>query len=81
MSTWKHEYLERAQHIIAMRNGGAQINAAMLLEYQLQDDMAGKLAVWQCCDLLDWLQEMPYSQASGLLMALMPDSVIAYHAE
>ena len=37
MSAWKHEYLERAQHIIAMRNGGAQINAAMMLEDQLRD--------------------------------------------
>ena len=81
MSAWKHEYLERAQHIIAMRNGGAQINAAIMLEDQLREGLCGKLAVWQCLDLIYWLNDMPHSQASALLTSLMPQSVYDYHAE
>ena len=78
--SWKHEYLERAQRIIAMRNTVAPLVVAFE-EADLEEDLAGKLTVWQCIDLLDWLMEMPYSQASGLLMALMPESVQEYHAE
>jgi hypothetical protein len=79
--SWKHEYLERAQHIIAVRASASQINTAMLLEDKLADDIQGKLAIWQCVDLLDWLQDMPYSQASGLLMDMLPLDVADYMSE
>ena len=80
MSTWKHDYLERAQHIIAMRNGGAQINAAMLLECQLEDDIQGKLAIWQARDLLYFVMDIP-GQASSLIMSLIPLEVADYMSE
>lgn len=78
--SWKHNYLERAQHIIAMRNCISSPDV-LLAETLLEEDMHGKLAIWQCIELLDWLQDMPYSQASGLLMSFMPESVADYHAE
>lgn len=80
MSTWKHEYLERAQHIIAMRSGGAQINAAMMLEAQLEDDIQGKLAIWQCRDLLDFVSDIP-GQASWLIQSYIPLEVGDYCSE
>ena len=78
--SWKHEYLERAQHIIAMRNSIASPDVT-LAECNLADDIQGKLAIWQCVDLLDWLQGMPYSQASGLLMDMLPLDVADYISE
>lgn len=80
MSSWKHDYLGRAQHIIAMRNSISSPDVS-LAETSLEDDIAGKLAVWQCLDLLDWLNDMPYSQASGLLMSFMPESLAHYSSE
>lgn len=78
--SWKHDYLARAQHIIAMRNSIASPDVT-LAEAQLEDAIQGKLAIWQCVDLLDWLQEMPYSQASGLLMSMLPLEVADYQWE
>lgn len=80
MSTWKHDYLERAQHIIVMRNGGAQINTAMLLEDKLEDDIQGKLAIWQARDLLHFVMDIP-GQASSLIMSLIPLEVADYMSE
>ena len=76
--SWKHDYLARAQHIIAIRNTVQGVNEAILEELELEDAIQGKLAIWQCVDLLNWLQEMPYSQASGLLMSMLPLDVADY---
>lgn len=79
MSTWKHEYLERAQHIIAMRNSIASPDVT-LAECQLEDDIQGKLAIWQARDLLHFVMDIP-GQASDLIMGLIPLEVADYMSE
>ena len=78
--SWKHSYLERAQHIIAMRNSISSPDVT-LAEALLEEDICGRLSVHQCLELLDWLFDMPYSQATSLLMSYIPESLSEYHAE
>ena len=87
---WKQDMLDRAQHIVALKNtvtidafnmdawGFAAVTHA---ENELEEYIVGKLSVRQCLDLLDWLFDMPYTQATGVLMSLIPAEYSDYHAE
>lgn len=77
MSTWKHDYLERAQHIIAMYNTNRAVNEHIIAVLELQDDIQGKLAIWQARDLLHFVMDIP-GQASSLIMSLIPLSSRLY---
>lgn len=74
--SWKHEYLERAQHIIALRNSLASPDVTVA-EALLEDDIQGKLAIWQARDLLYFVQDIP-GQASYLIMGMIPLEVADY---
>lgn len=74
--SWKHEYLERAQHIIALRNSLASPDVTVA-EALLEDDIQGKLAIWQARDLLYFVQDIP-GQASYLIMDMIPLEVADY---
>ena len=52
--SWKHDYLERAQHIANMQQciGSPDWELAWAA---LEDDIQGKLALWQCADLYDFV--------------------------
>ena len=79
MSTWKHEYLERAQHIIAMRNSISSPDVT-LAECQLEDDIQGKLSIEQAGDLLAFVFDIP-SQAAMLISSMIPLDVANFMRE
>lgn len=79
MSTWKHEYLERAQHIIAMRNSIASPDVT-LAECLLEDDIQGRLSIEQARELLYFVMDIP-GQASNMIMSLIPLEVADYMSE
>ena len=83
--SWKHEYLDRAQAIAVKRRSMENKDLIALEDMQeyidLEDDVQGKLAIWQCVDLLDWLYEMPYTQASIILTSMIPLDVADYTSE
>jgi hypothetical protein len=82
--SWKNEYLSRAQRICTLRSTLSSVDDVTeinLLEISLEDDLAGKLSVFQCLELLDWVQDMPYSQSTGMLMSLMPKSLHEYTSD
>jgi len=68
--SWKHDYLERAQHIANMQQciGSPDWELAWAA---LEDDIQGKLALWQCADLYDFVAEIP-CQGSIIIMQMLP---------
>jgi len=70
--SWKHDYLERANSIACMDT--------LSIEYmdawnKLEDDILGKLAVWQCKDLYNFVCDIP-TQGAITIMCILQDSEI-----
>jgi len=87
---WKQDMLDRAQHIVALKNTVTIVecnmddpgfSAVTQAENELEEYIVGKLSVRQRLDLLDWLFDMPYVQATGVLMSLIPAEYADYHTE
>lgn len=64
--SWKHEYLERAQRIAHMPRG-VEANKAMR---ELEDDILGKLALWQASDLEEFAYQLPCQGSLVILQIL-----------
>lgn len=64
--SWKHDYLERAQHLVS---SGADWTCPDWEE--LEDAIQGKLAIWQAEALFEFVSEIP-GQASDIILSMMP---------
>lgn len=71
--SWKHEYLERAQRIANMQQCISSPDV-QLAWASLEDDIQGKLALWQCADLYDFVADIP-CQGSLVIMEMLPDDL------
>lgn len=69
--SWKHYYLERAQSLGNMDTDSPKY---WQLWYALEDDIKGKLALFQVADLYDFVADIP-CQGSMVIMAMLPDDM------
>jgi hypothetical protein len=73
--SWKHDYLERAQRVAATPVTSPDFQ---LEWYSLEDDILGRLALWQAAALYDFVAAIPY-QGSMVIISMMPEDLP--HAE
>jgi len=66
--SWKQDYLSRAERIAAMPHTSKSF---MEQWNRLEDDIQGKLALWQCADLFDFVADIP-CQGSMIILEMMP---------
>ena len=69
--SWKHDYLARANRIAAMSVYDAKYAETW---NALEDDILGKLAMWQCADLYDFAASIP-CQGSMVIISMMPEDL------
>lgn len=71
--SWKHEYLERAQRIANMQESLCSPDVKLAWA-ALEDDILGKLALWQCAELYDFVAQIP-CQGSMVIISMLPDDM------
>jgi hypothetical protein len=69
--SWKHSYLERAQRLAATPATSPDFQREW---NSLEDDILGKLALWQAADLYDFVAAIP-GQGSMVIISMMPDDL------
>ena len=69
--SWKHSYLERAQRLAALPATSPEFQRDW---YALEDDIRGRLALWQASALYDFVAEIP-CQGSCIVMAMLPEDL------
>jgi len=68
--SWKHDYLERANSIACMDT--------LSIEYmdawnKLEDDILGKLSIWMCKDLYNFVSEIP-TQGAIIIFCMLQET-------
>jgi hypothetical protein len=69
--SWKHSYLKRAQRLAATPVTSPDFQRDW---NSLEDDILGKLALWQAADLYDFVAAIP-GQGSMVIISMMPDDL------
>lgn len=70
---WKHDYLARANRIANTPHASIEFQKSW---NALEDDIQGRLALWQCADLYDFVAAIP-CQGSLVIMQMLPEDLPA----